>query len=203
MCRRYATLFIFIATVATGCGSPVEEEDFKDGEDGGGTAVYRDLGPIKVDLWQRGSVEVYDAGSVVEATLGAEPFDMVVSPVAKDFPVRITAWTDDSIFKEVTVGREISEVPFFQPGTGMATKAGVVTELYLNREAHNYFHEERLYSYSNYEATVRVESIYNVDTRKEWKMADHKGTVYVVVFVNGDADGTIGEGAFVKLVLRF
>ncbi len=148
-------------------------------------------------------MEGRDAGPVVETKLDAAPFEIRVSPVAKDFPVRITAWTDDSIFTDVSVGREISAVPFFQPGTGMATPAGVVKEIYLEKEAHNYFHEGRLSSYSDNVATVSVESIYNVATGKGWEMVGHKGPIYMVVFVNGDGDKVVGEGEFVKLVLEF
>lgn len=52
-------------------------------------------------------------------------------------PVQIAVWTNASLFESIADEVSNSEIPYFSPGTGMAT-AGIYDSIYLRDRAHHY-----------------------------------------------------------------
>jgi hypothetical protein len=70
--------------------------------------------------------------------------------------VRATAWTDDSIFKQVDIGMSYSKVPFYAGGTGMACERdGRYPFIIVQKEAHHYLYYQKEDSHNH-----RVERLY-------------------------------------------
>jgi hypothetical protein len=155
---------------------------------------------LALEFWQRNKpcpmFIMDESASKTRAVLGRDPFE-IRCPHFKA-TVQICAWLDDSIFAGIAPGREIEDVPYFSPGTGMADSEFGSPRLRIENRAHNYFDELRRRQISEQQDSIYISSL-----TEEGKLLQNWPTVYLVVFVDRNQDEKITADEFERIVLEF
>lgn len=140
-----------------------------------------------------------------EVRLRRAPFEIRFPTRGSDDLYSLTAWTDDSIFRNAPLGRDLTDFdePFsyFAPGTGIADTAAGSGTLYLNDEGHLYLRGLRL-GPDPANHVVFFSSVFPRD-RDERPMARAEGPLYLVVFHDEDDDEVMENGEYDFVVLTF
>lgn len=112
--------------------------------------------------------------------------------------VQISAWSDASTFDEIADGKKIAEIPYFNPGTGLAAWAFGAPELVLENRGHLYLDPSRRRGISNQQDSIFFSSVW-----KDGKTLTDWPTVYLVVFVNLNQTDEIHPHEYECLILDF
>lgn len=116
-------------------------------------------GDTRVPMVEVPNEDDADTGrEVVRVDVGTKPFQMRVPKLPREVAVQVCGWIDDSIFI-LEQGRKIEDIPFLQPGTGMADTAAGSGSLLVTNQAQNYFAGRRIASLSSEQDGVYVSSI--------------------------------------------
>ena len=95
---------------------------------------------------------------------------------------------------------QTADIPFYQPGTGVADSTFGFGALTLSNEAHNYFYSQRLKTSGDYYA-IGLSSLNLGDASHP--LAQQKAPLYLVVFVDLNRDEIMGNEEFEFFVLDF
>ena len=140
-----------------------------------------------------------------EVRLRRAPFQIRLPTRGKDDVYLLTAWTEDSIFASIPLGRDLADndepFSYFAPAGGIAdTEAGSGT-LYLNNEGHLYLGGLRL-GPDPANHVVLFSTVFSLDG-EEQPMARVTEPLYLVVFHDEDDDGVVENGEYDFVVLNF
>lgn len=155
---------------------------------------------LGLEFWQRGQESpmfVVDSETAkTKVVLKPEAFE-IRCPRFKGV-AQICAWSDASIFDEISAGKKLGDVTYFSPGTGMADSPFGTSHLRLENRAHNGFDESRRRSISD-----QQDSIFLSRLAREGETLTGWPTIYLVVFVDLDQNEEVGAHEFERLVLEF
>ncbi len=173
---------------------------------GGGSA--NDLATIDrspwlgIEFWQdKQPCEMYliDERST-RVSLRPSRFELRVPKLFDDPSIQVAAWTDRRLFDAVKAEVPIADIPFYQPGTGVADSTFGFGALTLSNEAHNYFYGQRLKASGDYYA-VGLSTLNSGDESRP--LAQQKAPLYLVVYVDLNRDEIVGNEEFEFFVLDF
>jgi hypothetical protein len=123
------------------------------------------------------------------------------SHFVKQVPIQICATTDRRVFSQVKSGVNLTGIPCFRPGTGMATsKRGDSPQsmrLFLSDgDAHNYFSDDRRIDGAQYS------SLYINGIVKRNGDTSFTGPIYVVIYRDKNMNGIVDELEYDLLILE-
>lgn len=143
-----------------------------------------------------------DGREVVRVDVGTKPFQMRVPKLPREVAVQVCGWIDDSIFI-LEQGRKAEDIPFLQPGTGMADTAAGSGSLVITNEAQNYYAERRIASLSSEQDGVYVSSVsypYWIDASVP--PLQPTTDVYLVVNIDLNKDDVVDHDEYEYLLLN-
>lgn len=155
---------------------------------------------LGIEFWQDNqSQPIYPSredASILRVELKPAPFQIHYPHRKAD--LQLCAGTDLSVFNQIAAGKEISDVPYFNPGTGMAEGEFGGGRLHLTNEAHHYITEWRSRPIGTDKASLQVNSL-STETEPEggWP------TVCLVFFFNIDENNEVDANEFERVVLDF
>jgi hypothetical protein len=141
----------------------------------------------KTDEYARGPVEV---------TVGSAPFDIRLPKLSSD-GMAICAWSDESIFEKAKKGTDPNK-DFSSPftaGKGIAATTGNET-LYLNDDGFNYFVGDRVTNFSAQQDGITVS-----DFTSDLPL-DPDDDIYLLIYIDREANGIIDNGEIASVILR-
>lgn len=141
------------------------------------------------------------ADALIKVGMGPKPFMLRFPKRTEEDVVQICMWADDSVFWDARVGLAAEEISFFAPGTGIAGADHPIPILYLDKEAHNYFIDERLVNYSASQHGIPVSEF--AKDGIEYPVLEQQGSLYMVVFMDLDKDGVLDDHEVEYFVLDF
>ena len=95
---------------------------------------------------------------VVETQIGTGEFEVRFPKRQSEVLLRMIAWTDRTIFA-LEPGMKFEDVPFLQPGSGLAERRTGRMRLFLDPEAHNAYVGERVQQHSDDQEKVQFEPV--------------------------------------------
>jgi len=143
---------------------------------------------------------------VTEVRLRPAPFRILLPTHGGDDLYRLTAWTDDSVFREAPVGVDLEDpdndeaAVYFGRGTGIADTEAGSGSLYLNRRGHHYLRGLRL---GPDPANHMVFYSTTWEEGDEAPMSAMNGRLYLVAFYDEDHDGRMENGEYEFIILDF
>jgi len=135
---------------------------------------------------------------ITRVFLKRAPFEIRCPHFESD--IQICALPDASIFDAISAGKKISEIPYFEPGTGMADSDFGSPVLRLSNRSHNYFSESRRRVISKQQDSIFFSSVVEVENGTAlttWP------TIYLVVLVDLNRDDAIDSHEYEFLILDF
>ena len=155
---------------------------------------------LGIEFWQENqSHPIFvsrEASSIFRVQLKPAPFE--IHYPRRNTDLQLCAGTDLSVYEIIAVGKKISDVPYFNPGTGMAEGEFGGGRLYLTNQAHHYITEWRSRPRDGGRDSLMIKSI---STESEpdagWP------TVCLVFFFNLNGDDLVDANEFERVVLDF
>ncbi|GLU48536.1 hypothetical protein [Nocardiopsis ansamitocini] len=146
-----------------------------------------------------------DAGSgdsrTSQVALERLPFELRVPDLDEETPVRICAWTDDSVFS-LDSDTELEDVLCMAPGTGAADTEYSSGILFLGTDRHNHLVGTRLRDTPDGARAAYYDTVHDARDRAV-PIADWEDDLYLAVVVDRDADEAIGNSEYEYLALGF
>jgi hypothetical protein len=145
--------------------------------------------------------DYWTSRNVVRIPLLPAPFEVRFPKIGESGSVMIAAWTDASIFDQISANLERESVPYFKGGTGMADTPFGSGGLILNSEAHNHFDRDgRLKVAPNGSAKI----LFNTICMPDGSIGFPKSTdIFVVIYLCEYNASYIRAGSFERIILSF
>jgi hypothetical protein len=146
-----------------------------------------------------------DSGQVVRVVLDPAPFFMRVPAVDEKTAVEVCAWTSDKFFRyepDPSAGTSADRIPCMRLGRGVADDEYASGRLYLNPEGRNYLIGNRLRQHSS---TLDQAFFSRTHTRDggDAPLTGQKDSIYLLVYIDRNANRNIDYGEFEKVELDF
>jgi len=136
-----------------------------------------------------------------KALLVKENFEIRVPNRNKDVVLQICAWTDDSIFKNISENKSLKDIPFLKPGTGIAARRYTATTLVLKANGNNYLYSDRLLSSNSKINRAIFSKIWF--NGKTIQLSEWDKTVFMVIFIDFNKNKIMDRGEFDLFELIF
>ncbi len=200
-CRRNDKLQELVAALRAK-RPDAEFESTLSGDDANDLATIERSPWLGIEFWQdKQPCEMYliDERST-RVSLRPSRFELRVPKLIDDPSIQVAAWTDRSLFDAVQADKQTADIPFYQPGTGVADSTFGFGALTLSNEAHNYFYGQRLKASGDYYAIGL--STLNAGAESH-PLAQQQAPLYLVIFVDLNRDEIVGNEEFEFFVLDF
>ena len=170
---------------------------------------------LGIEIWQDGvrnpllrDSALPGGDDLVRIPMKASPFEIRFPTAKAGSVVSITGSLDREILSQIRVGMKVDDVPYFNPGTGMADTAFGSGELWLTSEAHMALDwGGRLVPRPEGGGVVQFNSVLLLDSsgaRNVTKPLPKGSRVFVVMLVQNESDtGPIRAGDFERFLLTF
>ena len=157
---------------------------------------------LGAELWQ--ATQQYNMTLSDERTIGIrlnpKPFELRFPKLIEDPHIQIVAWSDATIFDQISTGKSVADIPYFLPGTGMADSTFGFGELMLAHDAHNYCVGTRLLK-MNDQVAIRFSSIGIAGRR--YTLGQQHDILYLVIYIDWNSNDVVDYDEFEFYTLDF
>ncbi|MDN6281056.1 MAG: hypothetical protein L0J45_08630 [Psychroflexus sp.] len=167
----------------------------------------------KISLHQYGEkIMVEDVITIAPDEFSFQFYNKMYKTETQEFyAIQLASFLDVKALEKVKIGQTTAEVPFFEPGSGMAPHAsGQYDALFLDRFGHHYlFYEDadkrRLDLIQTQGEQLQLEFVINAlshDGKEEQLSETDVEKFYIVIFIDRNLNKTIDERELYKLAIQ-